>query len=251
MVGDLEGRAAIVTGSARRIGKSVAIELAERGASVLINSRSDRESAEATVREITAFGGRACSSIADVTKPADVERMVATALDAFGNLDILVNNAAVRPNDPFQTISIEMWKDVLSIVLDGAFLCAKACAPHLGRAGRGRVINIGGTAAHTGATNRLHVVTAKSGLVGFTRGLALELAPQTTVNLVVPGLIEDEADSQDEFETRRKRMPPEKVPVGRTGKPRDIAATVAFLCSDAGSYITGQTIHVSGGLYFP
>jgi 3-oxoacyl-[acyl-carrier protein] reductase len=172
-------------------------------------------------------------------------------VDAFGGLDILVNNAAVRPNAPLEGISHEAWKDVLAVVLDGSFLCAQACAPHLRKSGNGRVINIGGTSAHKGQANRIHVMTAKSGLVGLTKGLALELAPHATANLVVPGLIEDELDDEAEVAARRKRMPPELVPVGRTGAPKDIATMVAYLCSDIGSYLTGQTIHVSGGLFFP
>jgi 3-oxoacyl-[acyl-carrier protein] reductase len=247
----LKGRSAIVTGSARRIGRAIAFELASCGAAVLINSRSDTAAAQATAEQIVAKGGRASFCVADVTKPDDVRRMVGTAVDAFGGLDILVNNAAVRPNEPLEAISVEKWREVLAVVLDGSFLCAQACAPHLKRSNQGRVINIGGTSAHKGVTNRIHVMTAKSGLVGLTKGLAMELAPHATANCVVPGLIEDEQDEQAEVEARRKRMPPELVPVGRTGAPKDIAGMVAFLCSDAGGYITGQTIHVSGGLYLP
>lgn len=248
---NLNGRSAIVTGSARRIGRAIAIELARCGASVLINTRSDAAGARETVDKIIAMGGKAVACMADVTKPDDVERMVRQAADAFGGIDILVNNAASRPNDPFESISLEKWKEVLAVVLDGSFLCAKACAPYLRMSGHGRVICIGGAGAHMGVKNRLHVMASKSGLVGLVKGLALELAPHATANCVVPGMIEDELDDQATFEARRKRMDNKVAPVGRTGAPQDIAGTVAFLCSDAGSYITGQTIHVSGGLYLP
>jgi 3-oxoacyl-[acyl-carrier protein] reductase len=246
----LEGRVAIVTGSARRIGKAIAVGLARRGAAVLINSRSDEAVARATADQIISEGGRATFCIADVTQKADVDRMVAKAAAEFGGIDILVSNAATRPNAPFESIGLQEWRDVVSVVLDGAFLCSQACAPYLKRSGRGRIVNIGGAGAHIGVKNRLHVMASKSGLIGLTKGLALELAPDVTANCVVPGMVEDELDAAADSEARRKRMP-NLPPVGRTGRPNDIAEMVAFLCSDAASYITGQTLHVSGGLYFP
>jgi 3-oxoacyl-[acyl-carrier protein] reductase len=248
---DLTGRTAIVTGSARRIGRSIALALADAGAAVVVNSRSNEAEALQVSNEIKARGGRSIVCLADVTKVADVDRMVARGVEAFGTIDILVNNAAVRPNDPLSAIDIEKWRSVLSVILDGSFLCARAVAPFIKGRPEGRIVNIGGTSAHRGAQNRIHVMAAKAGLIGLTKGLAMELSPHATANCVVPGLIEDEDDSVDEFAARRERMPPDSVPIGRTGAPRDIASIVAFLCSPAGGYITGQTLHVSGGLYLP
>ena len=247
----LNGRSAIVTGSARRIGRAIAFELAKSGAAVLINSRSDEKAAREVAEQIVAMGGRASFCVADVTKPDEVGRMVSKAVSEFGGVDILVNNAAVRPNGPLESISLEEWKEVVSVVLDGAFLCSQACSPHIRKSEHGRFINIGGAGAHIGVKNRIHVTAAKAGLVGFTKGLAREFAGDATANCVVPGMIEDEHDDNADMEARRKRVPLEQLPVGRPGRPNDVAGMVAFIASDAGSYITGQTIHVSGGLYFP
>lgn len=246
---ELEGRTAIVTGSAKRIGRALAMELSRAGANVIVNARSSQAEADDAVADIRRQGGKAVACLADITRPDDVARLIRTAVDAFGGLDILVNNAAIRPHDHFADLDIDKWRAVTSVILDGSFLCAHAAAPHLIASGNGRIINIGGTSAHRGAKDRLPVMTAKSALVGLTKGLALELAPHVTANCVVPALIEDEADSKEVFEARRQRMSPDIVPLQRTGRPRDVASTVKFLCSEGGSYITGQTIHVNGGVY--
>lgn len=247
----LQGRSAIVTGSARRIGRAIAIELANCGAAVMINSRSDEAAAKAAAEKINAMGGRASYCVADVTKEDEVERMIAKTVSEFGGLDILVNNAAVRPNAPFEQVSLETWREVISVVLDGAFLCSRAASPHLRKSEHGRIINIGGAGAHMGTRNRSHVMTAKAGIVGFTRSLTLEFAGTATVNCVVPGMIEDDLDEAGEMDARRKRTPVDKVPVGRPGHPTDVASMVAFIASDAASYVNGQTLHVSGGMYMP
>jgi 3-oxoacyl-[acyl-carrier protein] reductase len=246
---ELVGRTAIVTGSAKRIGRSIAVALAEAGANVVINGRSSVAEADEVVGTIKGKGGNAVACVADVTREGDVKRLVETAVSAFGRLDILVNNAAIRPHDHFADLTLAKWREVMAIILDGSFLCAHAAAPHLVKSGNGRIINIGGTSAHRGAKDRLHVMAAKSALVGLTKGLALELAPHVTTNCVVPALIEDENDSVEVFEARRKRMSPDLIPLERTGRPKDVASTIRFLCSDGGGYITGQTIHVNGGVY--
>lgn len=246
---DLTGRSAIVTGSAKRNGRAIALALADAGASVVINARTSVDDANAVSAEIRRRGGQAVVCMADVTRPADVQRLVEKAVDAFGGLDILVNNAATRSNDRFSDMDLEKWRAVTAVILDGAFLCSLTAAPHLQRSGRGRIVNIGGVAGHRGARGRIHVVAAKAGLVGLTKALALELAPGVTVNCVVPGRIEDETDSPEALAEANKRVAPESIPLGRSGTTRDIAAAVAFLCSDNANYVTGQALHVNGGMY--
>ncbi len=244
---ELEGKVAIVTGAGRNIGRAIALALAEGGAAVVVNSRSNRVEAEAVAREIVGRGGRATALIADVTDAAAVERMAADTVKQLGRIDILVNNAALRKETPIETMTAADWREILSVILDGAFHCVKACLPHLKRNGAGAIVNIGGLSAHTGAKRRAHVVTAKAGLVGFTRALAHDLADdKITVNCVSPGIIG----------TARKTGTPEPqhhqthaTLLGRQGAPEEVAAAVRFLCGPAGRYITGQTIHVNGGAF--
>jgi 3-oxoacyl-[acyl-carrier protein] reductase len=244
---ELAGRAAIITGAGRNIGRAIALTLAEAGASILINARSNRAEAEAVAREIESIGGRALVHIGDVGDPKAVQVMADAALLAYGRIDILVNNAALRREKPFAEMDYAEWREILDVTLDGAFHCIKACLPALRKSAAGTIVNIGGLSAHTGARNRAHVVTAKAGIIGLTRALAHDLADDgITVNCVVPGLIG----------TPRPKDKPEpahhlthQTITGARGKPEHIAATVRFLCSPAAHYITGQAIHANGGAY--
>ena len=173
---ELAGRVAIVTGAGRNIGRMIALYLAEAGAAVVVNARSNKTEAEAVVKEIEARSGRAIAAIGDVIDAQAMEGMAAAAIKAFGRIDILVNNAAARAEIKLAEMTFEQWRHVLGVSLDGAFHCVKACMPHLKAGGVGTVINIGGLSGHTGGKHRAHVVTAKSGLVGFTRALAQDLA---------------------------------------------------------------------------
>ena len=185
---ELAGKVALVTGAARNIGRAIACSLAAGGAAVMVNARTSRSEAEKTVEMI---GSSADLHLADVTKPAEVQALVEATVKRFGRLDFLVNNAAVRFETPFEKMKYEEWRQVLAIVLDGAFFCVQAALPHLIRAGGGSIVNIGGQTGHKGATERAHVITAKAGLAGMTKALALDLAPhQITVNCVVPGTID-------------------------------------------------------------
>lgn len=245
---ELTGKVALVTGGARNIGRAISLALAAGGAAVLVNARSSREEAEQTVAQIKSAGGSAALHMADVTDASAVSAMVESAIGRFGRLDMLVNNAALRAETALSAMKLEEWRRVLSCILDGAFLCAQACAPHLARAGGGSIVNIGGMTAHTGASGRAHVVTAKAGLTGMTRALALEFAPLAiTVNCVVPGTIETVRGlpGAPERPAHRQKVPP----VGRRGEPAEVAATVRFLCGPGARYITGQSLHVSGGGY--
>ena len=245
---ELAGKVALVTGAARNIGRAIALELARAGAAVIVNANRSRAEAEQTVSLIRAAGGRACLQLADITNPEAAAGMVAAGAMEFGGLDVLVNNAAVRAETPIAEMRFEEWRRVLASILDGSFLCAQACLPHLARSGAGSIVNLGGLTAHRGAAGRAHVVAAKLGVVGLTRALALELAPQAiTVNCVVPGTIDTVRGlpGAPERPAPRSGLPP----LGRRGTPEEVAGAVRFLCGPGARYLTGQTLHVNGGGY--
>jgi 3-oxoacyl-[acyl-carrier protein] reductase len=244
---DLAGRVAIVTGSGRNIGRAIALALAGDGASVVVNARSNQKEADNVAHEIERGGGQAIAVTGDVADATAVQKIADAALQRFGRIDILINNAAIRREKPLDQLSYEDWREVLGVILDGAFHCVKACLPALKQSGAGAIVNIGGMSAHTGSQNRAHVVAAKSGLVGLTRALAHDLAADNvTVNLVSPGLIG----------THRAAGSPEpqhhaihRTLNGLRGAPEDIAGIVRFLCGPQARYITGQTIHANGGAF--
>jgi 3-oxoacyl-[acyl-carrier protein] reductase len=244
---ELAGKVALVTGGARNIGRAIARSLAAGGASVMVNAKSSRAEAEKTVEMI---GANAAVHIADVTKPDEVQALVDATVKRFGRLDFLVNNAAVRYETPFSSMKFEEWRQVLAIVLDGAFLCARSALPHMISAGGGTIVNIGGQTGHKGAAERAHVITAKAGLAGMTKALAMDLAPhKITVNCVVPGTIESQRGlpGVPERPAHRLTVPP----IGRRGEPEEIAAMVRMLCGPDARYITGQSIHLNGGGFMP
>lgn len=243
----LDGRVAIVTGAGRNIGRAIALALAAEGAKVVVNARSNRAEADAVAAEIAAKGGAAIVALGDVSEPHVAGAIVRAAVDRFGRVDVLVNNAAVRKEQPIETLDYAQWRQVLGVVLDGAFHCVKACLPELKQSGTGAVINIGGVSGHTGAKHRAHVITAKAGLVGLTKALAHDLAEHAvTVNCVVPGLIDTRRDPTAGTPSHHSVN---RTLLGRLGAPDDIAATVCFLAGPRGRYITGQTLHVNGGAY--
>jgi 3-oxoacyl-[acyl-carrier protein] reductase len=247
MTNELAGKVAIVTGAGRNIGRAIALALADAGASIVVNARNNKAEAEAVAREIEAAGRKALVHMGDVANAADVQDMVETAVKHFGRIDILVNNAALRREKPFDQMSYAEWREIMNVTLDGAFHCVKACLPHLKKSGEGTIVNIGGLSAHTGARDRAHVVTAKAGIIGFTRALAHDLASdRINVNCVVPGLIG----------TPRPKDQPEpahhlihQTLTGERGRPEDVAAAVRFLCGPSARYINGQVIHSNGGAY--
>ncbi len=243
---ELAGKVAIVTGAGRNIGRAIARQLAAAGASVVVNARSNQAEADAVVREIEAAGGKAMAVLADVGDATAVEAMAQAALKRFGRIDILVNNAALRREKPIEQMSYADWREVMNATLDSAFHGVKACLPAMKKNG-GTIINIGGMSAHIGSKGRAHVMTAKAALVGFSRALAHDLAAdRITANCVVPGAID----------TTRPGSSPNPAHhlthgtiTGERGKPDDVAAMVRFLCGPGGRYVTGQTIHVSGGAF--
>lgn len=242
----LEGRVAIVTGGVRRLGKGMALAFARDGATVVINARSSRAEAEKAAAEIEAIGGKVMVHIADVTDEAAVNAMVAAVVERFGRVDILVNNAANRAETPFLDMTLKQWHEIIGVILDGAFLCSRAVLPHMVKAGFGRIVNLGGVSSHLGAPGRAHVAAGKAGIIGLTRGLASEFAPHgVTVNCVVPGRIGGQRSATSGQGIGHHPL------VGREGTFEDVASLVRLLCDPATSYITGQTIHVSGGIFMP
>lgn len=247
----LDGRTAVVTGSARNIGKAIAQRLASEGASVVINARTSQSEVDATVDEIRASGGQAVGCLADITQPEDVKRLVNCAQTEFGGLDILVNNAAVRQEGKLDTLSLEDWRSVLSIILDGAFLCAQAAAPLLRASNAGVIVNIGGMTGSSGGSDRAHVVTGKAGLIGLTKALAWDLSEDgITVNLVSPGMVATNREHSSSAQ-KPKHHAVHKPMLGRRGTTDEIAGVVYSLCTPDNRFMTGQTLHVNGGTYLP
>jgi 3-oxoacyl-[acyl-carrier protein] reductase len=183
---------------------------------------------------------------ADVSEPADIRRMVTETLAHFHRLDILVNNASIRPEAPIEEITLDAWRDVMHVSLEGPFLCVQAALPALAKT-KGTIINIGGLTAYVGASYRAHVIAAKAGLDGLTKALAIELAARgVTVNMVSPGMIDTARDGTEPAHRKTRT-----TPLGRRGKPEDVSAMVRYLAGPKGRYLTGQTIHVNGGVFLP
>ncbi|MBM3521425.1 MAG: SDR family oxidoreductase [Alphaproteobacteria bacterium] len=245
---DLVGRTALVTGAGRNIGRAIALELAAAGAALVLNTRQDPAEVGAVKAEIEAAGGKAVVAVADVTEPAAVEAMARLAGSTFGGLDILVNNAAIRREAPLDAIDLAQWRAITAVILDGAFICVKACLGLLRASRAGAIINIGGLTGHTGAAGRPHVVAAKAGLAGLTRALAHDLAPDgITVNCVVPGLIDTVRKPSSSVAPAHART--HKSLTGAKGASQDVAAAVHYLAGPGARYVTGQSLHVNGGAY--
>lgn len=246
----LAGKVAIVTGAGKNIGKSIAELLAADGAAVVVNGRGDRAIIEETAKELRTAGGRAMPYLADVSKPDAVASMVEAAVKEFGGLDIAVNNAGLRRQTPFLQMSLEEWHEILSVALDGAFILFKAAAPEMIKRGGGTIIGLSGISHHAGSRGRVHVNASKAGLEGFIRGLAMELGPhKITANCIAPGSIDTVRGPSAGGPGGRGSISHD-IPLGRRGEPREIAAMVRFLCGPDGRYVTGQTIHVNGGMFF-
>lgn len=243
----LEGKVAIVTGSARNIGRAIANALAERGASVIVHGQSDREAAEAVQQEIADKGGKAIVHLAELTDEQGCRGLVDAAVSAFGRLDVLVCNAAIRRQKPFLETTFEEWREVLSVDLDSVFLMTRAAAPHMVSAGGGSIVCIGGSPSHMGARGRSHVCAAKMGVVGLARVLANELGEHDiNVNVVAPGHVDTTrgASAGERSTVTRDR------PMARKARPEEIAAMACHLCLPSSRYVTGQTVHVNGGMLF-
>jgi 3-oxoacyl-[acyl-carrier protein] reductase len=242
------GKVALVTGAGKNIGRTIALDFAARGASVVVNGRSDREAVDDVVAAINAAGGQAIGCLADVSDPTATQAMIETAVASFGGIDILVSNAGLRRQTPFLKMSFAEWREILSVALDGAFILARAVVPHMLGRGGGAIVALSGISTHVGTPNRCHVSASKAGVEGLMRALAVELAPEgITCNTVAPGAVDT---------VRGASAGPMPAGLGDTGIPlarkaamAEISAAVRFLAGPDGRYITGQTLHVNGGAF--
>jgi 3-oxoacyl-[acyl-carrier protein] reductase len=242
---DLSNRVALVTGASRGIGRAIATTLAAAGASVVVNYRSNTAAAEETVAALQAAGGSAHAVQADVSIGSDVEKLFATTLEHYERLDILVNNAGITRDTLLLRMKEEDFDDVLHTNLRGVYLCTRAALRTMSRQRSGRIINISSVVGLIGNAGQANYAAAKAGIIGFTKATAREIGSRNiTVNAIAPGFIETEMTG----DLSNEQAILTTIPLGRFGQPEDVAGLVCFLASDAGSYITGQTFGVDGGM---
>ncbi len=243
----LANRAAVVTGASGAIGKAIAQALAGAGAAVVVNYARNAESAQELVRSLEASGGKALAVQADIATPDGAERLIKAAQEAYGRVDILINNAGITRDTLLMRMKEEDWDAVLDTNLKGVFLCTKAVARPMLKARYGRIINIGSVSGLLGVAGQVNYSAAKAGMVGLTRAVARELGSRgVTVNCVVPGAID--AGMLLELDPEQRERYLRQIPLERFGTPADVAAAVLFLAGPGAAYITGQTIAVDGGL---
>jgi 3-oxoacyl-[acyl-carrier protein] reductase len=248
-MGKLDGKIALVTGAGRNIGRATVLQLATEGAHVIVNARSNQAEADAVAQGARALGVQALAVLADVAHREQVDHMVAQAMDTFGRIDILINNAAIRPHKPFTELTMDDWEAVRGVILDGALYCTRAVINSMVENRYGRILFFTGEGAFVGGARRAHVSAAKMGLVGLARSLASEFAAQNIrVNVVSPGSIDTTRVNPEWYQGRTPSA--EGIPLQRQGTAAEIAATCLFLVSDDSGFITGQTIHANGGVAY-
>lgn len=244
----LKGRIAIVTGAAKGLGRAFAIRLAEEGAGLMVVTRKDMDNLKETVRQIQDLGGKASLFQADVASEADTKAMAKAAIDEFGKIDILVNNAAIYDGikrKPFYEIDLDEWDLVMTVNVKGALLSARAVFPYMKEQGYGKIINLASEVFFTGSHGFAHYVASKGGIIGLTRALAVELGPHNIcINCVAPGFTDTEASRGLADVTKYDTT---KTPLGRLETPEDLTGAVIFLASSESDFITGQTLLVDGG----
>ncbi|MED4989055.1 3-oxoacyl-[acyl-carrier-protein] reductase [Parageobacillus toebii] len=243
----LQGKVALVTGASRGIGRAIALELARQGAKVAVNYAGNEAKANEVVEEIKNMGGEAFAIQADVSNAEAVDQMVKSVLERFERIDILVNNAGITRDNLLMRMKEEEWDDVMNINLKGVFNCTKAVTRPMMKQRYGRIVNIASIVGVSGNPGQANYVAAKAGVIGLTKTAARELASRNiTVNAVAPGFIT--TDMTDRLSEELKAEMLKQIPLARFGEPEDVAKVVSFLVSDAASYMTGQTLHVDGGM---
>ena len=243
----LIGKTALVTGASRGIGREIALELARQGVDVVVNYAGSEAKAHEVVEEIKGLGREAIAIQCDVSNSESVTDMVKETIDHFGKIDILVNNAGITRDNLLMRMKENEWDDVMNINLKGVFLCTKAVTRQMMKQRYGRIINISSVVGVSGNPGQANYVAAKAGVIGLTKTSAKELASRgITVNAIAPGFITTEMTDQltEDIQNEMLKM----IPLAQFGEPKDIANTVVFLASDDSRYITGQTIHVNGGM---
>jgi 3-oxoacyl-[acyl-carrier protein] reductase len=253
-MGKLDGKVALITGSGRNIGRATALKFAGEGAHVVVNARANQQEAESVAREVRDLGVKSVPILADVGNKNEVAALAEKALSEFGRVDILVNNAAIRPHKPFTEVTDEDWERVRNVVLDGAFYLTRALIPGMVRNRYGRILFFCGDGSISARGHgRAHLSAAKMGLIGMARGLASEFAQHNIrVNVVSPGSIDTRRDNPEWYTGSPGGHLPNAagIPLGRQGTVDEIAAACLFLVSEDGGFITGQTIHVNGGAHY-
>ncbi len=243
----VDGRIALVTGASRGIGRAVALALAANGADVAVNYAGSTQAAETVAEEIRAMGRKALVVQADVSDAAAVQQMIADVTKEFGRIDILVNNAGITRDGLLMRMKDEDWDAVLKTNLTGVYYCTKAVVKAMMKQRYGRIINMSSVVGVTGNAGQANYAAAKAGVIGFTKATAKELASRSiTVNAVAPGFIE--SDMTAGLPDKAKTDMAASIPLGKIGQPADVAQAVVFLASDWAGYITGQTLHVDGGM---
>lgn len=246
----LTGRVAVVTGAGRGgrgIGRGIAVALAAAGADVVITARTNIADAEAVAAECIALGVKSMAVVADIVDEASVEALFKTTMESFGRVDILVNNAGITRDTLLLRMTVDQWDSVIDANLKGAFLCSRAASKIMLRQKSGRIVNIASVNGLRGSAGQTNYSASKAGLIGFSRSLAKELASRgITVNVVAPGFIDTQMTDGFEGDAREQLL--KTIPLGRFGQAEDVGAAVAFLASNAASYITGQVLTVDGGV---
>lgn len=241
-------KSALVTGASRGIGRSIALQLAEEGYNVAVNYAGSKEKAEAVVEEIKAKGVDSFAIQANVADADEVKAMIKEVVSQFGSLDVLVNNAGITRDNLLMRMKEQEWDDVIDTNLKGVFNCIQKATPQMLRQRSGAIINLSSVVGAVGNPGQANYVATKAGVIGLTKSAARELASRgITVNAVAPGFIV--SDMTDALSDELKEQMLTQIPLARFGQDTDIANTVAFLASDKAKYITGQTIHVNGGMY--
>lgn len=247
-MGKLDGKTAVVTGASRGIGRAIALQLASEGANVVVNFSGSEQKAQQVVEEITSLGVKAIAVQANVSDSESVQNLMNAALEQFGSIDILVNNAGITRDNLIMRMKEEEWDDVINTNLKGVFLCTKAVTRQMMKQRSGRIINITSIVGVMGNAGQANYVAAKAGVIGLTKTTARELASRNIlVNAIAPGFITTEMTDALPEEIKSSMLA--QIPLGSLGEPEHIAKAVVFLASEDSNYMTGQTLHIDGGMH--